>query len=57
MMWLALFPEWRALLFWFFGMTLLGCVPVESLAETGSNVKSAVESRAKWERLDIGLIC
>ncbi|MED6262524.1 hypothetical protein ATANTOWER_020978 [Ataeniobius toweri] len=45
-----LFEE-RALLFWFFSMTLLGCVPVESPAETGSNVKSAVESRTKWERL------
>lgn len=32
-------------------MTLLGCVPVENLAETGSNVKSAVESRTEQERL------
>lgn len=32
-------------------MTLLGCVPVENLAETGSNVKSAVESRTEEESL------
>lgn len=32
-------------------MTLLGCVPVENLAETGSNVKSAVESRTEQESL------
>lgn len=32
-------------------MTLLGCVPVENLAETGSNVKSAVESRTEKESL------
>lgn len=41
----------RALLFWFCCMTLLGCVPVENLAETGSNVKSAVESRTEQESL------
>lgn len=32
-------------------MTLLGCVPEENLAETGSNVKSAVESRTEQENL------
>lgn len=32
-------------------MTLLGCVPVENHAETGSNVKSAVESRTEKESL------
>lgn len=32
-------------------MTLLGCVPVERLQETGSNVKSAVESRTERENL------
>lgn len=31
-------------------MTLLGCVPVEILAETGSNVKSAVESGTEQEK-------
>lgn len=32
-------------------MTLLGCVPEEILAETGSNVKSAVESGTEQESL------
>lgn len=48
---LVSYTEWRALLFWFCCMTLLGCVPVENLAETGSNVKSAVESRTEQESL------
>lgn len=34
-------------------MTLLGCVPVENLAETGSNVKLAAESRTEQEHLKL----
>lgn len=44
------FPECWALLFWFCCMTLLGWVPEENLAESGSNVKSAAESRTEWEK-------
>lgn len=39
------------LLFWFCCMTLLGCVPEENLAESGSNVKSAAESRTEQQNL------
>lgn len=44
------FPECWGLLFWFCCMTLLGWVPEENLAESGSNVKSAAESRTEWEK-------
>lgn len=40
-----------ALLFWFCCMTLLGWVPEENLAESGSNVKSAAESRTEQQNL------